>query len=276
MLDRACEIWYNVPASQPLHGASFSICAGPLPAVSTSGLASTNYDAQDAAGFRVPGGKQVCGSSFRVKDNRADSARACSAVCGRECVRRIRQTKREAAMAGLAPRACACGCGGMIEPMLHHRFRGVPLFIHGHNSRAIPREEYLRRARITAKKRPNRIVHSGYVLLKRPGHILANKQGYVPEHRLVMEAHLGRPLLPEEVVHHENGDTQDNRVENLQVFRNQGAHLSYHERRRAVDRTPAERSSHAQKTWANMTAAQRAERCRKAWDTRRKKAEEPA
>jgi len=65
----------------------------------------------------------------------------------------------------------------------------------------------------------------GYVLVKRRDHPAARKNGYILEHRLVMEEHLGRPLRADEVVHHKNSVKTDNRIENLEVLDSQATHM---------------------------------------------------
>lgn len=65
----------------------------------------------------------------------------------------------------------------------------------------------------------------GYVLIRRPDHPRADRHGYVREHRLTMETVLGRGLEQHEVVHHLDGDKQNNDPANLEVFASNGQHL---------------------------------------------------
>lgn len=50
---------------------------------------------------------------------------------------------------------------------------------------------------------------------------LQTKRKMVMEHRIIMSEYLNRPLLPHENVHHKNGDREDNRIENLELWNTQ-------------------------------------------------------
>lgn len=62
---------------------------------------------------------------------------------------------------------------------------------------------------------------AGYVLIKTP------LNGWRRLHIVRMEEHLGRRLLPGELVHHKNGRKNDNRLRNLELMQ-RGEHTSLH------------------------------------------------
>lgn len=168
---------------------------------------------------------------------------------------------------------CACGCGNFIEVRPEHHKRGVPKFIKGHNfsSGYNPRvegpgsldvksstwemlsEEEKQRRLNNLNMFGSRENHPGwkggrvydefgYVHIRMPEHPCA-RDGYVLEHRLVMEEYLadkyphspylmkseGRICLrPEVVVHHIDEVKDNNELENLYPFPNAAAHAFWH------------------------------------------------
>lgn len=58
----------------------------------------------------------------------------------------------------------------------------------------------------------------GYMRAYAPNHPNRSVDGYVYEHRLIMEKELGRLLSKEEIVHHIDGDRMNNIPSNLQVM----------------------------------------------------------
>lgn len=65
-------------------------------------------------------------------------------------------------------------------------------------------------------------ITSGYVAVRLhpddyPFSPMAQKSGYVMEHRLVMARHIGRPLMESEIIHHKDGNKQNNAINNLKL-----------------------------------------------------------
>lgn len=113
---------------------------------------------------------------------------------------------------------CECGCGEKTETSTRtnskqRRFRGFPLpFVKGH--------EHIRRLERHSQWKGGRSKNEdGYILMLKPKcYDNGRKSRYVLEHRYVMEQKLGRVLLPSENVHHINGNIEDNRIENLELW----------------------------------------------------------
>lgn len=88
------------------------------------------------------------------------------------------------------------------------RKRGVP--------EDLPTDEF---RRLYAKPVGHTYTHKGYVLEKAGvgAHHRADRYGYVPQHVLALERHLGVEITTAHTVHHRNGDRADNRPENLEL-----------------------------------------------------------
>lgn len=71
----------------------------------------------------------------------------------------------------------------------------------------------------------------GYYVRYVPWHPCASKDGLVMEHRLVMEGLIGRFLTPDEVVHHIDGNKQNNDPSNLELMTKK-QHSIFHNQRR--------------------------------------------
>lgn len=124
-------------------------------------------------------------------------------------------------------KSCECGCGSPVDGVTRH---GPRRFVSGHNIRGIERTAQYKAAigagqrRAWATKRTRSPIGSenldthGYVRVKVADGV------WIKQHKLVMEAAIGRALNKTEQVHHINGVRSDNRIENLFLCRNSAEH----------------------------------------------------
>lgn len=128
---------------------------------------------------------------------------------------------------------CECGCGeeaGYFTKTKTYRNQkkdDPKRFISGHNTRTLDNKEQKRRGRCNTGSTLRGKGKSGWYI----------KVNGVHEHRIAAKQLLGRDLLPGEIVHHKDGNKQNNDINNLEVFTNQSEHcrshaIEYHKNRR--------------------------------------------
>lgn len=86
-----------------------------------------------------------------------------------------------------------------------------------------------RHRELNRRKYPGRtICNKGYVRVIQHDNPNAYAEGYMMEHRVVIERAIGRPLDKKETIHHINMNRADNRIENLALMQNQHDHFGSH------------------------------------------------
>ena len=72
-----------------------------------------------------------------------------------------------------------------------------------------------------------KVYRNGYIVIHKPKHPFAGYNGYVREHRLIVEKEIGGYLHRWEVCHHINKIKDDNRIENLMAFKSNSIHIKF-------------------------------------------------
>lgn len=169
--------------------------------------------------------------------------------CGRDCsnaakrrVRKVERVKMACQQCGTdfevypgwlkggRRKYCSAACRTKARPPDHTGHRHTP------ESRAKMGQRPATRER-SSQWKGGRYVSQGYrhvmIALLPPEQIelaLAMTTGtYIPEHRVVAAATVGRPLTRADIVHHVNGEKLDNRPENLIVTSNRDHSLEHRE-----------------------------------------------
>jgi len=109
---------------------------------------------------------------------------------------------------------CRCDCGN--ETIVN----GNALLRENVKSCGCLNNEYRSKRGKTTVKKGSESPHwrGGKFVCQTSGYVYLTSPKRIAEHRAVMEQFLGRELTNGETVHHKNGNRQDNRLENLELW----------------------------------------------------------
>lgn len=164
-----------------------------------------------------------CGKKFYVHEHRKDSAKYCSWNCYKNTV------------------SCTCEVCGKIFHTIPSRVKAgrgkccSKKCMYVANSKKLSGENNWRYGlhqygSESPRWKGGNTIQDGYQCVYSEGYQNTDRVNmYVRRSRCVMEAMLGRKLLPTEVVHHINGIKNDDRPENLKLFASNSEHLKHHQ-----------------------------------------------
>lgn len=166
---------------------------------------------------------------------------------------------------------CECGCGERTPIAKQTKrdrdqYRGYPMrYVRGHGRRKRGPDHHLWRG--------GRFERRGYVMVWADpddpiASAMADARGYVPEHRLVMAEQIGRPLRPNEHVHHRDEDTTNNDPSNLELLTLASHNTIHHTGRKTTPEQRARMGAGGRRAMASLTPEQRRERARRAAEAR--------
>jgi endogenous inhibitor of DNA gyrase (YacG/DUF329 family) len=147
----------------------------------------------------------TCNKEFYVFKYRENTARFCSLGCSTTVLKKGHSTWLK-------------GTKGLVKPNSGSFKKGLIPWNKGKKG-FIPWNKGKKYLAITGDRHPQwkggiKIL-SGYFYAYSPNHPNKSKQGYVALHRLIYEKAHNRFLNADEIIHHVNGNKQDNRIENL-------------------------------------------------------------
>jgi HNH endonuclease len=216
-------------------------------------------------GARLARAERACAAYATAAGARAACAPGCTprlCRCGwwfaalpreRVCWRCKPRWRRSRILAG---RAGAPALGAVMTDRSGHRFRWLacpgcgcrPRWVRVR--RGVPEERQCRRCAGRSRRGPGSAAWKGGRYLSSYGYVrvrvdradplycMTGKDGYVPEHRLVVARRLGRPLTRAEHVHHVDGDKLNNDGANLVLVASASEHQSLHQAERRACRDP--------------------------------------